>query len=116
VVSGVVSAATAPHYVWGERCDGWHLLRTGTLSVIQERMPPGAAEARHRHAKAQQLFFVLAGALAIEMENEVHRLAPRDALHVPAGARHLVRNDGASDAEFLVISEPPSHGDRENLR
>jgi quercetin dioxygenase-like cupin family protein len=50
------------------------------------------------------------------MENEVHRLAPRDALHVPAGARHLVRNDGASDAEFLVISEPPSHGDRENLR
>jgi quercetin dioxygenase-like cupin family protein len=115
VVSGVVSAASAPHYAWGDGCDGWHLLRSGTLSVIQERMPPGTAEVRHRHAKAQQLFFVLAGALAIEVEGEVRRLGPRDALHVPPGARHLVRNDGAADAEFLVISQPPSHDDRENL-
>jgi hypothetical protein len=47
------SATTAEHYAWGAGCDGWHLVRAPALSVIQERMPPGAAEVRHRHAVAQ---------------------------------------------------------------
>ena len=25
------------HYNWGEACDGWHLLKTDSLSVIQEK-------------------------------------------------------------------------------
>lgn len=53
-----VSIQNTEHYVWGSGCDGWHLVRTGALSVIQERMPPDTAD-------------------------------------------------------FLVISQPPSHGDRE---
>ena len=36
----VVSAGTADHYVWGDGCDGWHLVASDRLSVIQERMPP----------------------------------------------------------------------------
>lgn len=62
-----ISRSTAAHYQWGAACDGWHLLRPEALSVIQQRMPPGSAELRHRHAAA----------------------------------------------EFRVISQPPSHGDRE---
>jgi mannose-6-phosphate isomerase-like protein (cupin superfamily) len=111
-LSTPVSVATAEHYAWGDGCDGWHLVRALNLSVIQERMPPGAAELRHRHATARQFFFVLAGELRIEVEGAVHTLRPRDGLEVTAGLAHEVRNDGPVTAEFLVVSQPPTHGDR----
>ncbi len=110
-----ISAATAEHYVWGDGADGWHLVRAPGLSVIQERMPPGSAEQRHRHAVARQFFFVLTGRLLIEVEGVLHSLDAREGLEVAPGMAHEVRNDSASPAEFLVISQPPSHGDRMNV-
>jgi mannose-6-phosphate isomerase-like protein (cupin superfamily) len=107
-----ISITTAEHYTWGNGCDGWHLVRALGLSVIQERMPPGTAEIRHRHAKARQFFYVLAGRLSIEVEGVIHTLQPREGLEVQPGFAHEVRNDGPEAAEFLVVSEPPSHGDR----
>jgi quercetin dioxygenase-like cupin family protein len=107
-----ISAATAEHYAWGAGCDGWHLVRAPALSVIQERMPPGTAEVRHRHTRARQFFFVLAGQLRVELEGAVHVLGARAGLEVAPGLAHEVRNDGTEAAEFLVISQPPSHGDR----
>ena len=44
------STANGEHCTWGQRCDGWHLVRSDALSVIQERMPPAAAEVRRGHA------------------------------------------------------------------
>ncbi len=107
-----VDLATAPGYLWGAGCEGWHLLATDELSVIRERMPPGTAEVRHFHRRAQQFFFLLVGALTIEIEGVERALAPGQGLAVPAGAAHQVFNRGGSPAEFLVVSQPPSHGDR----
>ena len=39
-----ISAQNAEHYRWGPHCDGWHLLKSETLSVIQQRMPGGTAD------------------------------------------------------------------------
>lgn len=108
-----ISIATAPHYAWGDGCDGWHLVQAAGLSVIQERMPAGTREVRHRHAQARQFFYVLAGALEVEIEGRVHALTARSGLEVAPGAAHEVRNRGPQRVEFLVISQPPSHGDRE---
>jgi len=58
-----VSIADAEHYMWGDGCDGWHLLQDPQLNV------------------AQQFF----------------------------------RNAGDSAVEFLVISSPPTRGDRKNV-
>jgi quercetin dioxygenase-like cupin family protein len=102
----------APHYTWGDGCDGWHLVRDAALSVIEERMPPGTREARHRHARARQFFYVLRGRLAIEVEGRRHALGAGEGLEVPPGAAHEVRNDADAPAEFLVVSQPPGQGDR----
>jgi mannose-6-phosphate isomerase-like protein (cupin superfamily) len=110
-----VDRASASHYIWGDGCDGWYLVRTDALSVIAERMPPGTAEQRHRHRRAEQFFYVLAGELTIEREGEIVALSPGSGLSIPAGTVHEVRNQGAAAAEFLVISQPPSHGDRESV-
>ena len=109
------SIGNARHYVWGNGCDGWHLLDRDDLSVIEERVPPGAAEERHRHVQARQFFYVLVGEATLELEGEIHRLRAGEGLHVPPGATHQLRNEGNMEIRFLVISAPRSHGDREEV-
>lgn len=109
-----ISKENSEHYAWGGVCDGWHLLKTPTLSVIQERVPPSGAESRHFHQRAQQFFYVLSGEAVMELENNEVVLGPRQGLAVPPGAPHRLLNRGNSDLVFLVISAPPSHGDRVN--
>lgn len=108
-----VDLTTAPRYLWGAGCEGWHLVATPELSVIRERMPAGSSEVRHRHQRAQQFFFVLAGRLTIEVEGGERELDAGVGLQIPAGAAHQVFNRGIAPAEFLVVSQPRSHGDRE---
>ena len=108
-----VSTQTAEHYTWGEQCDGWHLVRSSSLSVIQERMPPGTREQRHRHAHARQFFFVLRGQLVLEVEGTRHALPEGAGLEIAPGLAHTAMNESAMDVAFLVISQPPSHSDRE---
>lgn len=110
-----VGLADAEHYRWGEGCDGWHLLRRDDLSVIRERVPPGAAETPHRHSRARQFFFVLEGAAVIDVDGTRHALAAGQGLHVPPGATHQFRNESGADVHFLVVSAPKSHGDREDV-
>jgi mannose-6-phosphate isomerase-like protein (cupin superfamily) len=108
-----ISIGTAPHYVWGTTCDGWHLVRSPDLSVIQERMPPGTTEVRHQHRRARQFFFVLRGQLTIECGGIPHVLGPSLGLEVPPLTAHRVFNASSEPTEFLVVSQPPGHGDRE---
>jgi mannose-6-phosphate isomerase-like protein (cupin superfamily) len=110
-----IDRAGALHYQWGAKCDGWHLVRGEHLSVIAERMPPGTAETRHRHSQAEQFFFVLSGELTIERNRTVSVVPAGAGLSVPPGVAHEVRNAGRVAAEFLVVSTPPSHGDREEV-
>jgi mannose-6-phosphate isomerase-like protein (cupin superfamily) len=110
--SSPTSISTADHYRWGESCDGWHLVRAGALSVIEERMPPGTKEVRHRHAAARQFFYVLAGVLTMEVDGTLHRLTARTGIEIAPGVAHQAINEDDVDAEFIVVSTPPSHGDR----
>ena len=108
-----ISRASAEHYTWGTGCDGWHLVRAAGLSVIEERMPPGTAEVLHRHRHARQFFYVLAGSLELEAGGIVHALPAGTGLEIEPGVAHQARNTGEGSVEFLVVSQPPSHGDRE---
>jgi mannose-6-phosphate isomerase-like protein (cupin superfamily) len=107
-----VSRDNAEHYRWGVDCDGWHLVKDAALSVIEECMPPGAAEVRHHHERAQQFFYILSGEVLMEVEGETMLLAAGHGLRIMPGVRHQVRNPSTGEVRFLVISQPPSHGDR----
>ena len=108
----MIDTSTAEHYRWGENCDGWHLVRSDSLSVIQEVMPPGTKESRHSHARARQFFFVLSGSATIECGGDRHALGPRQGLEIAPGLPHQVFNESDDELHFLVVSSPPSHGDR----
>ncbi|HSD39579.1 MAG TPA: cupin domain-containing protein [Rhodocyclaceae bacterium] len=109
----VRSRGNAEHYTWGEGCDGWHLLKSDALSVIEERVPPGKSESRHFHSHAQQCFYVVAGEAVIELAGQEFVLCAGESLVVPALAPHQFFNRSVSDVRFLVISQPAMRGDRQ---
>ncbi len=111
----IVSKQNAEHYTWAENCDGWHLLKSDSLSVIQERMPSGTHEALHYHIKAQQVFFILRGRAVIEIEGIEYELKTHESIAIKNGLKHKITNASLEDLHFLVISEPKSHGDRVNV-
>ena len=108
----MISKDKAEHYVWGEDCDGWHLVKSAGLSVIHERMPAGASEVRHFHRNSRQFFFVLSGTATIEVDGRVEVLREHEGVEVPPRIPHQMRNESEREVEFLVVSHPPSHGDR----
>lgn len=111
----ITSTENAEHYTWGDNCDGWPLLRSDRLSVIQERMPPGTAEQLHYHELAQQVFYILSGTATFEIEGEVRTVAAGQSIHIQPKSKHRILNNGDIDLHFLVISEPKTLGDRVNL-
>ena len=108
----IISNQSAEHYTWGNHCDGWHLVKTDSLSVIQERVPPGCSEVRHFHTKSEQFFFILSGVATMELDGEIFTIDSHQGIHIPAGAKHQLSNKHDNDLVFTVTSTPPSHGDR----
>ncbi len=111
----IKNTSNSEHYLWGESCDGWHLLKSDSLSIIQEKMPPNTEEGLHFHSKAQQFFFILKGTATFEVDNEIYSVEEGNGFHVQANEIHRIFNKTTMDLEFILISEPKSHGDRTNL-
>ena len=109
------SLLTAPHYKWGNNCDGWHLVNTESLSVIQEMMPPDTAEKMHYHKLSQQVFYILKGLATFEIDGQLHEVKAGESLHILPLSKHCIRNESSEELHFLVVSEPRSHGDRIDL-
>ncbi len=108
----IVSRENAEHYTWGDSCEGWHLLNTSGLSVIQERVPPGGVEVKHYHERSHQFFFILSGEATIELEGKRLVLGPQQGISVPPKVSHRLLNESKQDLSFIVVSAPMSHGDR----
>lgn len=111
----VVSIENAEHYLWGEVCDGWHLLKHEDMSVIQERVPAGAAELMHYHSKARQFFYILDGEGTMVLEDQVIRLKKGQGIEIAPQVKHQFVNRSNTDVHFLVISVPSTREDRVNV-
>jgi len=116
VPTQITNKESAQHYKWGgpqsTDCDGWHLVKTPELSIIEELMPPGTTEKRHSHARAHQFFFVLEGELTLEVEDHTYLLQAGEGLEIAPGQRHQAFNRSAAPSRILVTSQPPGQGDR----
>ena len=108
----LISVENAEHYVWGEVCDGWHLLKREDMSIIQERVPAGGAEVIHYHNLARQFFYILDGEGTMVSEEQEILMKKGQGLEIPPQVRHQFMNQSNADVHFLVISVPSTRGDR----
>lgn len=115
-MSGKVSIeAPLKHYQWGNACDGWNFVDNAALSVKQERMPAGTAEALHYHQFAQQFFFILKGTATFEIEGETIIVNEQEGIHILAGKAHRISNNTSTAIEFILSSQPSTAADRINV-
>jgi mannose-6-phosphate isomerase-like protein (cupin superfamily) len=54
----------------------------------------------------------LSGEAVMGVDDRQVRLTAGEGIHVAPGVRHQIRNVSQEPVRFLVISQPPSHGDR----
>jgi mannose-6-phosphate isomerase-like protein (cupin superfamily) len=109
-----ISVDNAEHYIWGDVCDGWHLLKRDDMSVIQERVPAAGAEVMHYHQTARQFFYILEGEGAIAFEDQVVILKKGQGIEIAPQVKHQFKNQSNADVHFLAISVPSTRGDRVN--
>ena len=111
-LSEIIDTTNAEHYVWGDGCNGWHFVKSDSLSVIKESMRGMTKEKFHYHTKARQFFYILSGLATFEINEVVYTVGPNRGISIESGVIHRILNNFNADLEFLVISEPASHKDR----
>ncbi len=111
----LISIENAEHYIWGDVSEGWHLLKREDMSVIQERVPAGAAEVLHYHTVARQFFYILEGEGTMLFEHKEIILHKGQGMEIAPKVKHQFKNQSNVDVCFLVISVPTTRGDRFNV-
>lgn len=114
-VPAPVSKHSVPSFKWAAVCDGWTLLDTDQLHVVEQRMPPGTTDLLHAHEHVRQLYFILAGKVTVEAAGETAVLAAGQALRIDPRTPHRMANRSREPVEFLVISSAPPRSDRRDL-
>jgi len=108
------SKENSEHYKWGNNCNGWHLVKSEKLSIIEELMPANTSEQKHYHNFSEQYFYILNGTATFEMEKEIVEVNKGEGIHIYPQVVHQIKNEKSTDLEFIVISQPTSRGDRIN--
>lgn len=109
----IVNRDNAEHYNWKSVCDGWHFLNTDELSIISEKMPPNTFEDIHFHRKARQFFYILSGEAEMRLQGKTVKLTSGIGIEIAPFELHQMTNISCEPVEFMVISMPKAHGDKE---
>jgi mannose-6-phosphate isomerase-like protein (cupin superfamily) len=76
-------------------------------SLAEATLLPGAETEEHRHPQAEEIYYVLRGRGLISVEGERREVGPGDAILIPPGTRHTIRNIGREPLVFLCCCAPP---------
>lgn len=74
-------------------------------SLAEARVPAGCSTQRHYHKESEEFYYVLGGHGQMEIDGEVERVEPGDAVLIPAGAWHQIA--AAEELVFLCCCAPP---------
>jgi mannose-6-phosphate isomerase-like protein (cupin superfamily) len=75
-------------------------------SLAEARLPPGAATAPHHHVRAEEIYYVLEGEGIAHLGHETKAVGPGDAIAIPPGVVHQIRNSGPTVLKFLCCCAP----------
>lgn len=86
-------------------------LHTSVQSLAEATLAPGQGTQRHYHRLAEEIYLILEGGGAVEIDGETTQVGPGEAILIPTGAWHeLVAGPGG--AKLLCCCVPAySHDD-----
>ncbi len=82
------------------------------FSVAEALVEAGQGTEAHVHRKSQEVYYVLEGSGVLRRGGECLDVAPGDAILIPPGTPHNIKNTGAGALRILCMCCPPySHDD-----
>ncbi len=95
-----------------ENDDFRRVVYTGkNLQLVLMSIAPGGEIGEEVHEDRDQFFRIEEGAGEVLIDGKTHEIEDDDAIIVPAGARHNVRNTGDVPLKFYTLYGPPEHRD-----
>ena len=75
-------------------------------SLAEARLPPGRATTPHHHKVTEEIYYILRGTADMTLGVETRPVGPGDAIAIPPGMRHTIRNTGVEELVFLCTCAP----------
>jgi mannose-6-phosphate isomerase-like protein (cupin superfamily) len=75
-------------------------------SLAEARLAAGAATTPHHHAVTEEIYYILSGTADMTLGTETRPVGPGDAIAIPPGVRHTIRNTGSGELVFLCTCAP----------
>lgn len=80
-------------------------------SLAEARLPIGANTVPHYHPQTEEIYYILEGKALMQIEGEDRKVEPGDAIAIPPGKVHTIRNVGPSVLKFLCCCAPGYEND-----
>ena len=80
-----------------------------SLQLVQMALRPGEEIGEDVHEDRDRFFRVEEGEGEVVIDGVTSKIAPDSAMIVPAGARHTVKNTGATALLLCILYAPPEH-------
>ena len=75
-------------------------------SLAEAQLAPGAATTPHYHPATEEIYYILKGTAEMRIEEDVRNVGPGDAIAIPPGSMHTIRNTGSTTLQFLCCCAP----------
>jgi quercetin dioxygenase-like cupin family protein len=76
------------------------------FALMEYLLAPGGGAGLHTHSREDESFYVLAGELAVQLEDQAVVATPGDFVRIPRGMPHAFVNQGPDPVTALVIVTP----------
>ena len=75
-------------------------------SLAEARLAVGQATTEHYHVKTEEIYYILSGTAEMTLGTEMRPVGPGDAIAIPPGLRHTIRNTSPGELVFLCTCAP----------
>jgi mannose-6-phosphate isomerase-like protein (cupin superfamily) len=75
-------------------------------SLAEAQLPVGAETTPHHHVVTEEIYFILDGQAEMRIDNDTRTVGPGDAIAIPPGKVHQIRNVGTDTLKFLCCCAP----------
>jgi mannose-6-phosphate isomerase-like protein (cupin superfamily) len=75
-------------------------------SLAEEILPPGAAVTPHHHREIEEIYYIVSGRGLMTVGDETREVEAGDAVYVPRGLRHTLRNTGSEPIKLILVCGP----------
>ena len=88
------------------------VVSTGVYSeLVAVTIPPGEETREETHDNSDQVMFIVEGRGEAILNGQAEPTGEHDAVFIPAGTAHNIKNSGAADLKMFVTYSPPLEAD-----